>query len=333
MMQHNPVFLLLLAAVVFLLSLFVTYLTYKISSAIGFVNNPNRIVENHKKPVAYGGGLAIALTLIVFLIYLEYSDLNKFIIIISVVLVTILGLTDDKISLRPLIKLILQAACILPFLIVSDMSFPLKTAAGIFILTSMNAWNLIDIMDGLAGTVSLFAFAGVSVYALGFSSFSADAGVISLIISSGVLGFLFWNFKPARIFLGDAGSLLLGMLFAVLVIEVIKNETITAAWPVVIPGAVPFFELLFLIVVRHKKGIPFYRGSPDHFALRMLHNGFEVRSIIFYVAVFSSLLLLFMVILFSIELYTGIAAGMFFLAFVYTSGYIYFNSLPAREAK
>lgn len=313
-------------------SLIITAFTIRIAHKIGFVDKPNKIVENHLTPVAYGGGAAIALTLIIAFIILNFIGFRTNYLLISIVPVILLGAADDIYRLKPSLKFILQCISVLPFLFFYDASLLIKIAAGFFMVASMNAWNLIDIMDGLTGTISVFAFAGITIVIILFIPSELSLLLVSVIIIASVLGFLAWNRSPARIFLGDTGSLLLGMLFPIFILELFRIDP-GKFYLAFLPGSIPFFEILFLLVVRTKKGIPFYKGSPDHFALRMLHNGFKVKKIIRYIIIYSALQLVILILLSMLNGSFSITIFLLLLIIIFITAFRYFDSLPAREIK
>lgn len=244
----------------------------------GFFSYPNPIVENHKVPVAYGGGIAIGLTIIIFLVFqsFNYSQAIRFLLILLPVM--LIGLMDDIIEFNPFVKLGLEAISVIPFIyFYIDASSVYLAIFLLFILMSQNSWNMVDIMDGLVSGISSIIFLALGIILLQINELEFYS-ILSFAIALSSLGFRFYNKTPAIIFLGETGSLLLGSLFAFITIAVYQIDKIIAYF-VVLLGIVPFFELFFLIIVRSKRGISIYKKSPDHFALRMLHNGHSVREI------------------------------------------------------
>jgi UDP-N-acetylmuramyl pentapeptide phosphotransferase/UDP-N-acetylglucosamine-1-phosphate transferase len=313
------------------LSYLLTRLTIILAKKVNFVSHPNPIVESHKKPIAFGGGVAIGLSLIIFLlinaVIFKYSEL--FIIILLSVMAA--GLMDDIYKLSPVKKLLLQAVASLPFLIFfTNASAFMLFIYLLIILTAQNSWNLIDIMDGLLTGIATVIFLSAGVIISGIAGL-LHLSELSFAIAFSLLGFWFLNKSPAKIFLGETGSLLLGSFYAYLVIMTSQINMVTAGFLLLL-GSIPFFELIFLIIERTSKGIPFYQGSPDHFALRMLHNGFTVpainKKVIIICAFYSSITVLLSLI--SNHYFTLGICLLFDLIFG-VIGFYYFNSLPARE--
>jgi UDP-GlcNAc:undecaprenyl-phosphate GlcNAc-1-phosphate transferase len=323
-----PVFEVLPAVLV---SFILTRLMILVSEKTGFVNNPNPIVESHKIPTAYGGGISIGITIVLFLAFQYGTNAVsvKFILIICALLFA--GLLDDLFRFSPLKKILIQLIVSILFLIFFiNSSYLIMFIFILPILLSQNAWNLIDIMDGLAAGVSFILFFAMGIILLPYEDLKLYSQ-LSFITSFGVLGFRFLNANKAKIFLGETGSLLLGSLFAFTVLNVLLlNKTIAVY--LLLLGIVPFFELIFLILVRTKKGIPFWHGSPDHFALRMLNNGHSVNSINAKVILFS-IFYSSLIVIASYYLNYEITVIICFLisVVILIAAYFYFISLPARE--
>ena len=156
---------------------------------------------------------------------------------------------------------------------------PLFSFLGVFfalwwMLAIINALNLIDIMDGLATSVSLCALWGMSVLWGEYRLFLPLLGVL--------VGFFFYNRPKASIYLGDAGSLFLGGVLATT--PFLFGWGNVAQWPALIAPCVilfvPIFELCSLMIIRSYLGIPFYYGSPHHFALWFKRRGWGVKKIL-----------------------------------------------------
>jgi UDP-GlcNAc:undecaprenyl-phosphate GlcNAc-1-phosphate transferase len=136
----------------------------------------------------------------------------------------------------------------------------------------MNAANLTDVCDGLVGGLGAIALCALAV--------AADSLILGLAAAS-LLAFLPFNLPPASIFLGDAGSHLVGLLLSFGALAVIECDGVVAGALVsLLATAVFIFEFVFLAVVRARKGLPLWRGSPDHFALRLQAGPFNRRQTI-----------------------------------------------------
>jgi len=128
--------------------------------------------------------------------------------------------------------------------------------------------NIIDIMDGLASGVAVIAAASIAI--ANFMAGRNPVAFLSLVLAGAILGFLRHNFHPAKIYLGDAGSLFIGFMLAALSMNAgyTRANLLAVLSPVLILG-IPLFDLTLVMWIRWRSGIPVMKGSPDHFALRL----------------------------------------------------------------
>ena len=262
----------LLAAV---LSAWLTPRVREAAVRFGIVDRPDGKLKTHREPVPYLGGLAIYLAFLVALaLSLRFSE-PVLGMLLAGSIVVIVGLIDDLGQLGPWIKLAGQIVAV-SVLIKSGIYIKLvflHPALGVaisvlWLLAVTNAFNLIDVMDGLsAGTAAvasliLLVIAAIDERALAATLLAALAGAC--------LGFLRYNFEPARIYMGDTGSMFLGLMLGALTMELAytRNNRISALAPALILG-VPLFDMLFVMWVRYRRGMPVMLGSPDHVALRL----------------------------------------------------------------
>jgi UDP-GlcNAc:undecaprenyl-phosphate GlcNAc-1-phosphate transferase len=146
----------------------------------------------------------------------------------------------------------------------------------LWILSVTNAFNIIDVMDGLAGGIGCLAALIIAV--ANFMVGRDSIALLSIVLAGAVLGFLRSNFQPARIYLGDSGSLFIGFMLAALSMNAgyTRFNLVAAISPALILG-VPLFDLAFVMFVRWKRGVPVMKGSPDHFAIRLQRCRLSVR--------------------------------------------------------
>ncbi len=242
---------------------------------IGFVANPNPIVPQHTRPIAYLGGVGVSIGAIVAVIVLSLIGGldNNFGAILSIgvpaLLFLGLGVADDLRRFSAALKFTAQTL-IAVVAVVQGMVYPFSGIAVIddclsmlFILVLVNAFNLIDVCDGLLAGLCVIIF-------LMLSQTDSPYAIVSLATAGACAGFLLFNFPPASIFLGDAGSHVLGFLAAALVLTGGHAHPAFSYWTTtLLVLAIPLFELGFLVVVRTRKGLSWFRGSPDHFSLRL----------------------------------------------------------------
>lgn len=258
-----------------LMSLYLTPLLREAALKFGIVDKPFGPLKKQSEPVPYLGGLAVYLSFLITtgLIY-QYSR-EVLGILLAGAIIVIVGLVDDFGVLTPKEKLLGQfvAACVLvkASLYIKLTILPLWLAIPLSILWVMaitNAFNLIDIMDGLASGVG--AVAAAILVIVNYRSGRELVVPLSLALAGSLLGFLKYNFKPAKIYLGDAGSLFVGLMQAALSMN--GAYTRISLWGVVAPLmilGVPIFDMLLVMYIRFRRGVPVMQGSPDHFALRL----------------------------------------------------------------
>jgi UDP-GlcNAc:undecaprenyl-phosphate GlcNAc-1-phosphate transferase len=241
----------------------------------GIVDRPDGKLKTHAEPVAYLGGLAIYLAFLLALSLTFTFSREVLGILLAGSIVVILGLVDDLGQLGPWTKLAGQIVAVVVLVksgIYIKLIFLPEWAAvvlsALWLLAVTNAFNLIDIMDGLsAGTAAIAAITLLVVAELGGGAASATllAG-----LAGACVGFLRYNFQPARIYMGDAGSMFLGLLLAALAMDnaYTQRNPVAALAPALILG-VPLFDMLFVMYIRWRRGLPVMLGSPDHVALRL----------------------------------------------------------------
>ena len=262
-------------------------LCISLAHTLRIIDVPDGVVKNHKQPVPYLGGIGIFIgfiTSVAFVVPLESSSL--FLLIIGLSLIVFIGFLDDVIVLSPGQKIMGQ---IIVALVLVKAGFYLKIHAFynpltliisfLWILTLMNAFNLVDIMDGLSTTLGICSGLFFFITAGMFHNYAALLLTTALIGS--LCAFLSFNRPPAKIYMGDTGSLFLGTFFGAIPF---LCQWGTYTWygyctPLFFL-AVPLAELCSLIIIRTRKGIPFYKASPDHYALYLKRAGFSITTIL-----------------------------------------------------
>ncbi|MCI0567319.1 MAG: undecaprenyl/decaprenyl-phosphate alpha-N-acetylglucosaminyl 1-phosphate transferase [Acidobacteria bacterium] len=241
----------------------------------GIVDRPDGKLKNHRAPVPYLGGIAIYLSFLLSLALTVEFRREVLGILLAGAIVVILGLIDDLGALSPAVKLAGQVVAILTLMKASvtikltflppAVALPLSF---LWLLAITNAFNLIDIMDGLASGVGLISALVLACVAAG--SGRDEVGTLLAGLAGSLAGFLRYNFEPARIYLGDTGSLFLGLMLGALAMNnsYTSRNLVASVSPVVILG-VPLFDMIFVMFIRWRRGIPVMRGSPDHFPLRL----------------------------------------------------------------
>ena len=272
----------------FIASLTITPLVRKLAFKIGATDKPNHR-KVHQKIMPRLGGLAIFISFLIGMAILRPQDdqIGTFSVILGACIIVFIGILDDMYELSAKVKLIWQimAALVvvlggvqvdyinLPFgggLELGVLSIPLTI---LWIVGITNAINLIDGLDGLAAGVSAIALITISAMAL----LKGDLFVlsISLILIGSTLGFLKYNFYPAKIFMGDTGALFLGFMIAVLSLLGFKNVTmLSLVVPIIILG-VPISDTLFAIIRRVVNKQPLSVPDKSHLHHCMLRLGYS----------------------------------------------------------
>jgi UDP-GlcNAc:undecaprenyl-phosphate GlcNAc-1-phosphate transferase len=272
-----------------LAALFVLILTpFAIITArkLGIVDQPNSSLKRHTESTPYLGGLsiliAIILTLMINLTLFDTSiNAEHAGLLLGLLLIVSLGLFDDMYSIKPLTKLVFQCLATaivwtqgLDFFIHQNV-FVNGFLFFIWMIGISNALNLVDIMDGLASGIG--GIAAFFIALLMFSKGELFYGLLLCALAGACLSFLVFNFKPAKIFLGDAGSLAIGFLLASSAAKwshVSEGNELYA--PLLVLG-IPIFETIYISLLRLKAGKSPLLGSNDHFAKRMVKMGFSIK--------------------------------------------------------
>jgi UDP-GlcNAc:undecaprenyl-phosphate/decaprenyl-phosphate GlcNAc-1-phosphate transferase len=275
----------LILVLAFLLSMRGTRIAQKAASHFGIMDKPDGNLKIQTKPVPYLGGLSIYICFLITLSLFFEFDQRLLGLLLGGSLVMILGLLDDLKAIEPYIKILGQLLAVL-VLIKSGIHIDIVFLTGwqndaltvLWVLTLTNALNIIDIMDGLAGGISGIAmmFLAIIAYRNG-NYFIAEVSCALLGVTA---GFLWYNYNPASIYLGDCGSLFLGFMLASL--SMIASYATTSRLALLSPlvlFSIPLFDLAYVIVLRLFKRKSPFRGSKDHFAVRMRIKGMSVRTI------------------------------------------------------
>ncbi len=285
----------------FLLALYLTPIMRQAALRFGIVDHPDGQLKTQSEPVAYLGGLALYLSFLVALALVYEFDRQVLGLLLGGTIVVILGLIDDFGFLSPKVKLAGQLVAVGVLLksgIYVQLEF-LPEIRGIPIVAYLisvlwlvglsNAFNIIDVMDGLASItagIAAFMLFGVAMW-----NDRPTIAVLTLALAGGLIGFLWYNKPPAKIYLGDTGSLFIGMMLGSLAMigSYTRNNDMAYLAPVLILG-IPIFDTFLVMFIRWLKKRPVMFGSPDHYALRLRKMGLSVRGVLIMSAVAGILL-------------------------------------------
>jgi len=250
------------------------------------VDRPDGQLKRQTSPIPYFGGLAVYLAFLISLALTFEFRQEVLGLVLGGTLVVMLGLIDDFGVLTPGSKLIGQLIAVF-VLIRSGIRIEIAALPDwldllltvVWMIGIINAFNIIDVMDGLAGGVGVIACLWLFVVAL--VNQDTMAAVMLAALAGSLVGFLRYNSHPASIYLGDAGSLFTGLMLGALAMQGKYTAVNPAALlaPVLILG-VPVFDTFFVMYIRWMRGVPVFWGSPDHFALRMRRWSLSVPQVV-----------------------------------------------------
>jgi UDP-GlcNAc:undecaprenyl-phosphate/decaprenyl-phosphate GlcNAc-1-phosphate transferase len=261
----------------------------------GWLDAPSSSVKTHKVATPSLGGVAIFLAFVGTLLLLrEYTDFptgtlrNLRALLIGGTLVFLLGVIDDlkkPLGLGFKAKFTVQtlATCMLVwFGIRIRFIQPDYLAFGLTLLWVVgitNAFNIIDIMDGLSASQA--AIAALTLLMISLPSEELYVNFASAALAGAAIGFLPWNLSRKKIFMGDSGSMLLGFLLAgVSMGTSYSGVNSLGVYAPLLILLVPMYDTFFVMILRAKKGQSPFLGSKDHFALRLEELGYTRRTIV-----------------------------------------------------
>jgi UDP-GlcNAc:undecaprenyl-phosphate GlcNAc-1-phosphate transferase len=267
-----------------------TPLMRRIALAHGVLDSPNSAHKSHKKPVPYLGGVAIIIG-VVIVSYLALIS-NKFTwsnfwlatsVLGPALVMGLVGLWDDLKSLNPLPRFIGQsiAGLFVAFILILNDNIGNPTGITVldvaitvlWIVGICNSINFFDNLDGgAAGTVAITA---ISLTYLAITGDQYFIAALSIVVAGSTLGFLIWNRAPARIYMGDAGALFLGLLIATLTVR-FKPSTDSSISSFAIPIlllAIPILDTTVAVLSRLRRKVSPFLGGKDHLSHRLIRYG------------------------------------------------------------
>ena len=320
----------------FALSAFGTPLIRRTALAIGFVDLPaHRKLHNEPMPlmggVAIFGG-AIAAFLLIFVIFRLYTLTSEVLgILLAISTMALVGLIDDRrggMSARGKLGGQILAVVILIYMGV-QVRLPLPPVVNYLITAAWvigisNAVNFLDNMDGACAGIS--GVAAAFILLMGAINGQELVAALAAGVLGATMGFLRYNFNPAQIFMGDAGSLFLGFLLAVLALQLRfpqNSSFVTWMVPLLILG-VPLFDLSLITVARLRRGVnPFTTAGKDHTSHRLVRLGFSQREAVLLLYLFGGALGLLAIFVTQADLREGFVIGGV-TALLYLLGIIWF---------
>ncbi|HLS20092.1 MAG TPA: MraY family glycosyltransferase [Bacillota bacterium] len=286
-----------------------TFPVKKLALRLGILDIPNRR-KIHVKSTARFGGFAIFLGVIIGIIYLQPSHEHMPEIIMGAIVIVLTGALDDKFGIRPVVKLtgqliaasflissgLIVERITLPLIGMIDLGFFSVLITVLWIVGITNAINLIDGLDGLATGVSTIAL--ISMFVMSIIDVQLVAASLCVVIIGANIGFLYHNFHPATIYMGDTGSNFLGYMIAVVsILGLFKNVALFSFIIPVIVLAVPIFDTFFAIVRRIHNKESIMMPDNKHIHYQLIRAGYSHRTTVLIIygfsAIFGTLAILF----------------------------------------
>lgn len=280
-------------ALTFVASIVLTWIVRRAAVRFGAIDRPDGCRKRHAVPTPRWGGIAVYLAMVLgigvagqgrFGIDEHYTEL-ALLLIIAAGIVCFCGAIDDRHSLSSRAKLVLQFVAVMPLIVfgysiekITILGFPLYLGwfgvplTVFWLLACINSLNLLDGMDGLASLVGVLTAAMIAIVA--HSLGHEHVSVMGVVLTAAAAGFLVHNRPPARIFLGDSGSMVLGLTLGVLGLQgALKTSTTLAiAIPAVIMS-LPLFDTLLAVVRRKLNGRSLAAADREHIHHRLLDRG------------------------------------------------------------
>ena len=294
-MSISAIEFVLLGGAAFVLSGALTWPVRKLAIWVGAMDNPTMDRKTQKEPVPYLGGVSIALTVsLITYASIIYSDNTKTTfplvtyLLLPAVFMGVMGLVDDLRGLQPMPRLGFQTivAVIVSVVLIQtktigtplDNTFLVQIIVVLWIVGLCNSINFFDNLDGgAAGTVAVSTL-GITLIA--FWQGQELIAALAVVTAGATIGFLLWNKSPAKIYMGDAGALFLGIIVSVLTIRL--NPGINPLWnsiallPMLL--AVPILDTCIAVFSRIKRGISPFTGGKDHLSHRLMRKGISKRN-------------------------------------------------------
>lgn len=299
----------ILAMVVSLLSaLIIMPFLMKLSNKLHFTDKPNKR-KQHKKPTPLCGGIALYIGFFIsYFIFVRDDFKQQITVFVAATMIVLIGLVDDWYKAQgkefPIFpRLVIQLlSAILVFnagIYFKGFSNPitgnfiefngtvqfLLTITWIFGVTTVINWS--DGMDGLAGGLSLISAITFFLAAIILNQ-SDNSALVSIILTGVIIGFLYYNKYPAKVFMGDSGANFLGFILSVTALNgAFKQATVLSLFIPILALAVPIFDNLFVIFKRFIEGKPVYQADRSQIHFRLEEKGFSNVQVINYIMIMS----------------------------------------------
>jgi UDP-GlcNAc:undecaprenyl-phosphate GlcNAc-1-phosphate transferase len=258
------------------------------------LDTPNSERKIQRTAVPYLGGfgiaLAVVLTTFVAITFSEATSENYFLalsVLVPAIVLGLIGFIDDKKHLTPLSRFIAQTFAgvftALVLILTKTVGNPTNSVfldallTIIWVVGICNAINFFDNMDGAAGGIS--ALSGFGFAIIGLQNGQYFVAAFGLVLSGACVGYLFWNWNPAKIYMGDAGALFIGIILAALAVRVdpVSVSGIGAFFVPICVLALPILDTTTVVIDRLRRKVSPFEGGLDHLSHRLRRKGLSVR--------------------------------------------------------
>jgi UDP-GlcNAc:undecaprenyl-phosphate/decaprenyl-phosphate GlcNAc-1-phosphate transferase len=262
--------------VAFALSVAWCLLAIVIGPRIGFVDRPHLDdLKVHDNPAVPLGGVGIYVAVVAATLLRDEADMVQ---LTAFTLVLVLGLIDERVGLSPAVRLLVEtvvaAIVVVGWELPGEHGMVHALGAGILIVVAINAVNLFDGLDGLAGTTGLVTAVGLAT-----AAWLMDLpSTVPVALAAGLVGFLLFNWQPARVFLGDGGSYLLGLVIAMEVVRLSDGPADLLANSMVL--GVFVIDLAITMLRRALHGRPLFQGDRSHVYDQLRDRGWALPRVV-----------------------------------------------------
>ncbi|SFC78540.1 MraY family glycosyltransferase [Clostridium uliginosum] len=304
-----------------LLAAFVMPVVMKLAIKLQFTDKPTKR-KQHKKETPLCGGVVIYIGFFVsYFLFIKSENpqqhQQQIVVFISATLILLIGLIDDYYKTRlkefpifPRLVVQLLAAILVfnagigfmgftnpftgEFVVLSKTIQFFLTITWIFGVTTVINWS--DGMDGLAGGISLIS--AITFFAAAIILKQNISALTSIMLVGAILGFLYYNRYPAKVFMGDSGANLLGFILSITALDgAFKQATVLSLFIPILALAVPIFDNLFVIFKRFSEGKPVYQADRSQIHFRLEEKGFTPKQVVNYIMIISLIFSAFSIIL------------------------------------
>ena len=333
---------------VFILAFIISLLLNKLS--LNFKYFSKQDIDNQKRlsslKIPTYGGISMSLAFLVSTRLLGKADFEIIQIAIYAVVITFIGIVDDRYNLIWKVKLLLQLVAVSTPIYLLDIYLNVEQLFGInlnnflnlfstvvWILLIVNSLNFLDNMDGLAATIA--SMIAISMAILSFITDQYKLTDLSIVLIASMLGFLYFNIPKAKIYMGDSGSLFLGYCLGFISILFSWNSDMESSWifqiqPVILFFTIPIIDFLTVTISRIKSGNSPMTGGTDHMSHRLLKKGFTNNQVLF---IFVLLSLIILIITLGIIYLNKIISLIFLFIYIFLviTSLIYFLNLEILD--